>query len=189
MKQRKTINSLFIVIFLIIALVFPIMGYAVEEIVSGLETESIAINEDDEIEDSKIEKSAYQNVKRVVDGDTIVLDNDEKIRLIGVDTPETVHPKKEVEYFGKEASAFTKSMCEGKSVRIEHDWQRHDKYGRTLAYIYLEDGTFINAEIIKQGYGFAYTRFPFKYIEEFRQYQREAMEDNRGLWEREKQSF
>jgi len=57
-----------------------------------------------------------------------------------------------------------------------------DKYRRTLAYVFLEDGTFLNAEIIKQGYGFAYTRFPFKYMDEFRRYQREAREQRRGLW-------
>jgi len=59
-----------------------------------------------------------------------------------------------------------------------------DKYRLTLAYVFLEDGTFLNAEIIKQGYGFAYTRFPFKYMDEFRGYQREAREQGRGLWER-----
>lgn len=122
---------------------------------------------------------------RVIDGDTIVVDvngKEERVRLIGVDTPETVHPEKPVEYFGKEASEFTKRMIEGKKVRLEYDWQRRDKYGRLLAYVYLEDGTFLNAEIIKQGYGFAYTRFPFKYLEEFRQYEREARENKRGLW-------
>ena len=122
---------------------------------------------------------------RVIDGDTIIVNIDgkeERVRLIGVDTPETVHPSKPVEYFGKEASEFTKRMVEGKRVRLEFDWQRRDKYGRLLAYIYLEDGTFLNAEIIKQGYGFAYTRFPFKYLEEFRQYEREARENGRGLW-------
>jgi micrococcal nuclease len=122
---------------------------------------------------------------RVIDGDTIIVNIDgkeERVRLIGVDTPETVHPSKPVEYFGKEASEFTKRMVEGKKVRLEFDWQRRDKYGRLLAYIYLEDGTFLNAEIIKQGYGFAYTRFPFKYLEEFRQYEREARENGRGLW-------
>jgi len=119
---------------------------------------------------------------RVVDGDTIVLDGNEKIRLIGVDTPETKDPRKPVQYFGKEASEFTKRMVEGKRVRLEYDWQRKDKYGRTLAYIYLEDGTFLNAEIIKQGYGHAYTVFPFKYLEEFRQYEKEARENQRGLW-------
>jgi micrococcal nuclease len=99
-----------------------------------------------------------------------------------VDTPETKHPQKPVERFGKEAYLFTKRMVEGKEVRLEYDWQRKDKYGRLLAYVYLMDGTFLNAEIIKQGYGFAYTRFPFKYLEEFRRYQKEARENRRGLW-------
>jgi len=65
-------------------------------------------------------------VKRVIDGDTIQLSNGERVRLIGVETPETKHPKKPVEYFGKEASAFTKRMVEGKMVRLEYDWQRKD---------------------------------------------------------------
>ena len=125
-------------------------------------------------------------VTKVIDGDTIVINNKEKIRLIGVDTPESVHPSKSVEYFGKEASIFTKRMCEGKVVKLEYDWQRHDKYGRTLAYVYLEDGAFVNAEIIKQGYGFAYTKFPFKYMDEFRGYQQKAREDEKGLWQKSK---
>ena len=123
---------------------------------------------------------------RVIDGDTIVVDIDgkqEKVRLIGVDTPETVHPEKPVEYFGKEASEFTKRMAEGKKVRLEYDWQDRDKYGRVLAYVYLEDGTFLNADIVRQGFGFAYTRYPFKYLEEFRQYEREARENGKGLWQ------
>lgn len=133
----------------------------------------------------------YRSVKRVVDGDTIVLENGERVRLIGVDTPETKHPKKAVEYFGKEASAFTKRMCQGKTVRLEFDQANthlghKDKYGRTLAYIFLDDGTFLNAEIVKQGYGFAYTRFPFRYLEEFRKNEREAREQGRGLWGKSK---
>ena len=121
-------------------------------------------------------------VKRVVDGDTLLLTNGERVRLIGVDTPETKHPQKPVQYFGKEAYLFTKRMVEGKEVRLEYDWQKRDKYGRLLAYVYLLDGTFLNAEIIKQGFGFAYTRFPFKFLEEFRRYEREARENRRGLW-------
>jgi micrococcal nuclease len=73
-------------------------------------------------------------------------------------------------------------MVEGKEVRLEFDWQRRDKFNRLLAYVHLMDGTFLNAEIIKQGYGFAYTMFPFKYLEEFRQYEKEARENKRGLW-------
>ena len=131
------------------------------------------------------ENKSYYLCTRVIDGDTIAIkinDKQEKVRLLGVDTPETVHPSKPVEYFGKEASEFTRKMVEGKPVRLEYDWERKDKYGRTLAYVYLEDGTFLNAEIIKQGYGFAYTKFPFKYLEQFRQYEREARENKRGLW-------
>jgi micrococcal nuclease len=121
-------------------------------------------------------------VKKVIDGDTLLLTNGERVRLIGVDTPETKHPQKPLERFGREAYLFTKRMIEGKEVRLEFDWQKRDKYGRLLAYVYLKDGIFLNAEIIKQGYGFAYTRFPLKYLAEFRKYEREARENQRGLW-------
>ena len=121
-------------------------------------------------------------VKRVIDGDTLLLTNGERVRLIGVNTPETKHPQKPVERFGKEAYLFTQRMAEGKEVRLEYDWQKRDKYDRLLAYVYLRDETFLNAEIIKQGYGFAFTKYPFKYLEEFRKYEREARENKRGLW-------
>ena len=116
-------------------------------------------------------------VKRAVDGDTLLLANGERVRLIGVDTPETKHPQKPVERFGREAYLFTKGMVEGKEVRLEYDQTRRDKYGRILAYAYLMDGTFLNAEIIKQEYGFAYTQYPSKYMEEFRKYERETREN------------
>ena len=64
-------------------------------------------------------------------------------------------------------------MVEGKAVKIEYNQQKRDKYNRLLAYVYLTDGTFLNAEIIKQRYGHAYTAFPFKYLEEFRKYEKE----------------
>ena len=124
----------------------------------------------------------FYTCTRVVDGDTIVVKKIGKVRLIGVDTPETKHPRKPVEYFGKEASAFTRKMVEGKKVRLEYDWQRKDRYGRVLAYVYLKDGTFLNAEIVKQGYGHAYTRYSFKYLERFRKYEKEARENKRGVW-------
>ena len=120
-------------------------------------------------------KAQYRTVSRVVDGDTLVLENKERVRLIGVDTPETKHPSKPVEYYGKEATAFTKKMVHGKRARLEFDQANahlghKDRYKRTLAYVFLEDGTFLNAEIIKQGYGFAYTKFPFQYMEKFGDY-------------------
>jgi micrococcal nuclease len=122
----------------------------------------------------------------MIDGDTVELTTGEKVRFIGVDTgmdtPETKDPRKPVQHFGKETTAFTQHLVQGKRVRLEYDQQRQDKYGRTPAYVLLEDGTFVNAEIICQGYGFAYTRFPFKYLERFRQLEREAREAKRGLW-------
>ena len=126
--------------------------------------------------------SAKRLCVRAVDGDTLELDGGERLRLIGVDTPETVDPRRPVQYFGEEASAFTRRMAQGKRVRLEYDQDTRDRYGRTLAYVYLPDGTFLNAEIIRQGYGHAYTRFPFRYQEQFLALEREAREQGRGLW-------
>jgi len=124
-------------------------------------------------------------VKEVVDGDTLRLANGEYVRLNGVNTPKTKHPRKPVEDFGKEAYLFNQRMVEGKEVKLEYDQTRRGRYNRILAYVYLLDGTFLNAEIIKQGYGFAYTKYPFKYLEEFRKYETEARGNERGLWNHE----
>ena len=127
-------------------------------------------------------------VTRVVDGDTIVIEingTSEKIRLIGVDTPETVDPRKPVQCFGKEASAFTKSLLEGNQVRLESDSSQgdRDKYGRLLRYVFLSDDTFVNKEIIAQGYGHEYTyRTPYYYQKDFKTAERSARETKRGLW-------
>jgi micrococcal nuclease len=121
-------------------------------------------------------------VEKVQDGDTLLLNDGTRIRLIGVDTPELHHPAKPVQYFAEEAYKFTKNMAEGRKVKLAFDWQRIDKYDRTLAYVYLLNGKMINAEIIKQGYGFAYTKYPFKYIDEFRSYENEARGKEIGLW-------
>jgi len=127
-------------------------------------------------------------VQRVIDGDTIMVKFYDRVRLLGVDTPETVHPNKPVEYYGKEASEFLSNLLPvGTKVTLQFDRanikSRHkDRYKRLLAYIFLEDGTFVNAEILKQGYGFAYTKYPFEYMDEFREYEREARASGVGLW-------
>lgn len=126
----------------------------------------------------------------VVDGDTIKVsykNTKETVRLIGVDTPELHHPNKPVMYYAQEAYKFTKGMVENRNVRLEFDENNsashyRDKYGRLLAYVYLTDGTSLNAELIKQGYGLAYTKFPFKHISAFRNLQQNAIEDKNGLW-------
>ena len=126
---------------------------------------------------------AFQHVERVVDGDTFVLIGGERVRLIGIDTPESVHPEKPVEPFGREASAYLKKLVEGKGVRLEFDVQDRDRYGRLLAYVYLGDGTFVNAEIVRNGYAAVLTVPPnVTHAEEFLALQREAREGRRGLW-------
>ena len=123
---------------------------------------------------------------RVVDGDTLIVRNGSlepvRVRLIGVDTPESVRPESPVEYFGKEAAAFTRKMAEGRKVRLEFDQVRYDKYDRLLAYVFLPDGTMLNEEIIRQGYGHVFQKFPFKYKRKFRKLEREARKKRRGLW-------
>ena len=127
----------------------------------------------------------YHYCSYVIDGDTIIVIIDgkkEKVRLIGIDTPEKDGPYTKEEPFGKEASAFTKKITEGKKVMLEYDRQKRDKYGRLLAYVYLEDSTFLNAEIIRQGYGTVFRKFPFKYRDDFEGYEREARDNKKGLW-------
>lgn len=126
-------------------------------------------------------------VKRVIDGDTIELADGETIRLIGIDTPETVHPTKPVERFGREAKAFTAGMLEGEKVKLVYDpasaaTNHRDKYGRLLAYIYRHDGVDFNAFIIKMGFAHAYTEFPFARSDEFLGYEALARERSLGLW-------
>jgi len=124
-------------------------------------------------------------VKRVIDGDTILLWNGERVRYIGIDTPELHHRSKPVEYLAKEAKEFNERLVGAKTVRLEFDVERRDKYGRLLAYIYLEDGTFVNAELIKEGYAQLLTIPPnVKHVNTFIRLQREARENNRGLWSR-----
>jgi endonuclease YncB( thermonuclease family) len=126
--------------------------------------------------------ASAQVVQRVVDGDTLVLARVGTVRLIGIDSPESIDPRKLVQYFGKEAAAFLRQLSQGKLVRMEYDVERFDKYRRTLAYVYLADGTFVNAEMIRQGYAHAYTQFPFRYLQQFLAFEREAREADRGLW-------
>ena len=123
----------------------------------------------------------------VVDGDTIkvtMAQGRETIRLIGVDTPETVDPRKPVQYFGKEASAFTRRVALGKVIRMEGELgtANRDRYGRLLRYVYLPDGRLLNAQIIVEGYGFAYTKYPFGKEAAFRRLEQEAQLQRRGLW-------
>ncbi len=121
-------------------------------------------------------------VVHVVDGDTIKLDNGQVVRYIGIDTPETVDPRKPVQCFGKEASAKNRELVEGKEVRLVKDISETDKYGRLLRYVYVGD-EFINDYLVRQGYAHSSSYPPdVKYQDQFRSAEQEAREGKRGLW-------
>ncbi|MDQ2973749.1 MAG: thermonuclease family protein [bacterium] len=129
----------------------------------------------------------YYKVLSVADGDTIVIDMngiEERIRLVGVDTPETHHPELPVQCFGEAASTYTKTLLEGKSVRLEADSQgtNRDRYQRLLRYVYTNDNTLVNLSLIEQGYGFAYLGFPFDKMDKFAAAEKSARQNNKGLW-------
>jgi len=135
-------------------------------------------------------------VKRVVDGDTIQLQSGERVRLIGIDTPEMHESNKlyrdsqssgedikTIIALGKRSYAFTRNLVEGKRVSLEFDVEKYDRYGRLLAYVYLKDGTFVNAKIVEEGYASLMTIPPnVKYADLFLKLYRDARENKRGLW-------
>ncbi len=122
-------------------------------------------------------------VTRVIDGDTIELSNGVKVRYIGVNSPESVDPRRPVQCFGKEASAYNKQLVEGKKVKLVKDISAVDKYGRLLRYVYLEDGTFVNLKLVQEGFVRAYTFPPdVKFANIFKEAEREARETGEGLW-------
>lgn len=138
-----------------------------------------------EVADPKV----YYSVVKVIDGDTLDVSIDgktQRLRLIGIDTPEVVDPRKPVQCFGKEASSKAKETLSGKKVYLESDITQGDKdtYNRLLRYVYLEDGTFFNKLMIAEGYAHEYTHDsnPYKYQEEFKNAEWEARENSRGLW-------
>ena len=134
------------------------------------------------------ETSPLYEVTRVVDGDTIdvLLDGKvERLRLIGINTPETVDPRKPVECFGREAKEKAESILSGRRIELESEplQDERDKYGRLLRYVFLEDGTNFNLLMIREGYAYEYTYdLPYKYQTEFKQAQKYAEGNELGLW-------
>jgi len=137
------------------------------------------------------ENYQYFKVVKVVDGDTIDIDYNgkvERLRLIGIDTPETKDPRKPVQCFGIEASNKATQLLLNKSVRIETDSSQgeRDKYNRLLAYVFLQDNTFYNRYMIQNGYAHEYTyNLPYKYQSDFKSSEKYARENNLGLWNKD----
>ena len=146
-----------------------------------------------------VDKNEYADIAvvYVYDGDTIKLENGERVRFLGIDTPESSENKKlfrdaarsgqdikEILAMGHAAAVYTKSLLDGRRVRLEFDIEKRDKYGRLLAYIYrVDDGLFINEDIIKNGYAYPMTIPPnIRHADEFRKLFHEAQKAKRGLW-------
>lgn len=125
---------------------------------------------------------AYR-VERVIDGDTLLLANGLRVRLIGADAPETVHPEHDVEPWGPEATAFTERFVAGGEVELTFDGQRTDRYGRLLAYVWV-DGRMLNEELIRAGLATAETHYRFSEAVKlrFEAAESEARLAGRGIW-------
>lgn len=149
---------------------------AVTEIASNSANTNVKIN---------VENLQKVKVLRVIDGDTIELENGQKVRYIGIDTPETVDPRRDPQCFGKEASSYNKTLVEGKEIYLEKDISQTDRYGRLLRYIYLEEnGISINEQLVKEGYAVASSYPPdIKYQEKLRLTEQEARNNQKGLWQ------
>ncbi len=167
------INKNYILYFLILTiLVFSLLG-------CGSEKNPV----------SPVEIQNSYRVKKAIDGDTIVLDNDEAVRYIGIDTPEIRRKVKNKwvynpRPYAEEAKGFNRRLVEGKVVNLEFDVEKRDRYGRLLAYVYVDD-IFVNAKMLQEGYALLYTNPPnVKYVELFIKLAKEGRENKKGLWGR-----
>lgn len=123
-------------------------------------------------------------VRRVVDGDTLLLENGARVRLLGVDTPETKHPERGVEPYGIEAYEKTRGLVEQRDVTLLFDRERRDQYGRLLAYVELADGSLLNMELVRAGYSRALVTFPLatRYKKLLLAAEEEAKGSGLGIW-------
>lgn len=150
---------------------------------SGVRSETVL--KDQIPDDTAMSLSESDNrflVVRVIDGDTIEIEGGQRVRYVGIDTPETVDPRKPVQCFGVEASNKNKEFVGGKRVRLEKDISETDKYGRLLRYVYVDD-IFVNLKLVQDGFAYSSTYPPdIKYQDQFVEAQRVAREQNKGLW-------
>lgn len=193
-KYKKTISPqvrtiLIYVLTLTIALTFKTVSPQTDALKEWVKNANVkettnTVKNDQE----QISKEGPYEVVKVIDGDTIEVLVDQKptkIRVIGLDTPETVDPRKKVECFGKEASLAATKLLENKNVYLEKDPSQSDidKYGRLLRYVLLEDGTNFSKYMLENGFGHEYTYdTPYKYQSEFKAAQKSAEAQKTGLW-------
>ena len=176
--------NLLIVVAILLVLSLPTTQNRLVEI-AGLEDKYVAENPT-KIDFSTIEKA---KVNRIVDGDTAILEDSRRVRYLNIDTPESAHPNKPVQCFGKEAAMVNKDLVEGKEIWLKFDREKEDKYGRLLAFVFLPGKNpndvkqSVNAYLVEMGYARAYIIKPNDtFAEEFAKLEREARNNKRGLW-------
>ena len=180
MKIRKKTIFKFVEAIIFLVLVYVFAKYNILGNEEFLKFLGMEVNETENINNGE-----YQ-VTRVVDGDTIEVNyngTEEKVRLIGIDTPESVHPDEEKNSkYGEQASEYTKQLLEGKTVKLEFDVEERDSYGRLLAYVYVDD-IMVNKKLLEEGLAQIATYPPnVKYVDEFTKIQEEARENKKGFW-------
>lgn len=179
--------QLYLIPFLIIGLFLSFENITIElkkfESFSTIAQETAALGEVDQ------RKMEHAVIAKVVDGDTVKLETGETVRYIGIDTPETKHPKKSIQCFGKEASNRNTELVEGKEVLLEKDVTNTDRYGRLLRYVYLpnpdatNEAIFVNELLVEQGFAHVYTYPPdVKYDTLLKNAETTAREEQKGLW-------
>ncbi|PHK49172.1 thermonuclease NucI [Staphylococcus edaphicus] len=143
MNSKKTVTSIIVIVVILGVLAFQYVNQTGPFQNNAVDTSSAPQN------------TEKVHVTRVVDGDTLVAQNGRneqlKVRLIGVDTPETVKPNTPVQPYGKEASDYTKAQLTNKDVYLEYDKEKEDRYGRTLAYVWIGEKTMFNEQLVKKG--------------------------------------
>jgi micrococcal nuclease len=126
---------------------------------------------------------ARARVHSVTDGDTIVLEGGKRVRYLGIDAPEVAHEGNPGDPLGDGAARSNRNLVSGRWVRLEFERERQDDYGRLLAYVFLEDGTLVNSELVRQGFAHLCPKQrPLRYWDRLLDAQRQAMKDQRGLW-------
>lgn len=188
--MNKKIQGFLVLMFLLLSILF-LTNFVVHEVpVPKLPSRAEKIIIDTSTFVSIVpEHMEKARVKKVVDGDTIELETGQKVRYIGIDTPETKHPTKGIQCFGKEASEMNRKLVEGKEIYLTKDVSETDRYKRLLRYVYLPDPTgtnealFVNKYLVEEGYAYSLTYPPdVKYSVLFSELQKKAHEENKGLW-------
>ena len=184
-KLLKSAIFFVLIALLVLLIIIPIRPSKTKDIqpAKDLQKENLKTDTPEiEVKDKTKTNQSTKKVVKVIDGDTIELENGQKVRYIGIDTPELVHPSKPLECFAKEAQEKNKELVLGKEVTLEKDISEIDKYGRLLRYVWVEN-ILVNEILVQEGYAQVSTYPPdVKYQERFIEAQRKAREENKGLW-------